>query len=231
MNALALDLESLQAEAEVMADGKAKKKKAGKVWERQLRDACNAAGLFSIGLDNVGQQTFGPEGHRPTPKRAGERVVCYRGAFLLLEAKECEKYYFDRMRFSAEQEEALYSVTRDQGLAIVALRHRMANGRNWEAWVVHYADLVAAIRATGTKRLRFDKPIPASFVKLERATINGERHWNIRAAIEALVAQGAPHNYHLDPEQELGRRAKAEAKKAAAKAKQEANRPKEEAPF
>jgi hypothetical protein len=214
---------------------KKKKKKAGKEWERQVRDAVRTSGLFSIGLDDIGQQTFVPGMPRRVPKRPGDRVVCYRGAFLLLEAKECELNVLVRDRFSADCEEALYAVTRDQGLAIVAIRHRQANGRNWEAWLVHYADLMDAIRQTGTKRLRLDKGVPACFVPMTRQSFDGERHWDVRTALETLIAQGAPRCYHLDPEQELGRRAKAEAKKIKAKADREqqatAKRPKEDPPF
>lgn len=210
---------------------KAKKKREGKEWERQLRDGFRAADLVTVGLDDIGQQMFVPGSPRRTPRRIGDRVVCFRGRWLLMEAKECAQGFLARERFSADAEEALYKTTRDRGLAVVAIRYRPEGSRTWDGYFVHYADLMEAIRATGTKRLRLDKGIPRCFVPLGRKRIGEDRYWDVVAGIERLIEMKSPPPYHLDPEQEIGRRAKAEAKKQKRIAEAEARRPREECPF
>lgn len=192
----------------------------GKDWEKTIGEACKAHDLYAINPNNIGQRAFGEAAKNMRQAERGfDRLVCYRGFWVMVEAKDCQEYRLQRKALKPSEEEALYATTRAGGLAVVAIRQRTPAGVR--AWVCHYADLVQRMRDLGQSQLEF-RAVPEFFVPLRFAKVGRGRklHPDLPTAFDALRAQGPPYPYHLDPEQELKTRAKRKAQREALKAKE-----------
>jgi hypothetical protein len=181
----------------------------GKEWEREVRAALLAMDplIMEHGFDNVGQvftkREEGQEAPPPryVPKRPADRVVCWRGHFLLLEAKECRGNTLPRSYFTPTEEESLWKTTRGNGLAIVVVRHLVEetpDGPVWEAWACHYATLIQAMRDENRKSLRIDTPPPFAVV-LERGKVGRKTTWVLADCLARLRAMGVPKPYKEPP--------------------------------
>ena len=188
----------------------------GKEWEKDVRAALIAMDplIMEHGFDNIGYRGQGGAGedaaggeekkaggfNRLSPRPA-DRVVCWRGHFVLLEAKECRGDTLPRNYFRPSEEEALWKTTRGNGLAIVMVRHLVAetpDGPLWEAWACHYATLIQAMRDEGRKSLRIDTPPPFAVV-LERGKVGKKTTWVLADCLARLRAMGVPKPYKEPP--------------------------------
>lgn len=185
------------------ADAKnARRRKMGLEWQDKVRDAIAVVCRFSHNPNNTGGGFGG--GKATTP---GDRIACYRGRLVLVEAKDvawsaqASLNRFERKDFRFSEEEALWQVTADGGLAVVAIRWKHPDGDR--AWLCHYADLVHWMRLRGEVQVRLDQP-QAFFVPMIRRRFKGHgERWDIGSALEALREQGCPEPFELQPNDEL----------------------------
>lgn len=195
----------MSPEAEERRDeAKAKRRRMGLEWQDELRKALAVVCRFSFNPNNTGGGFGGAKAETP-----GDRISCLppTGRIVLVEAKDIEfseKAYlnrFERKDFRFSEEEALWQVTADGGLAVVALRWKHPSGDR--AWVCHYADLVHWMRLRGEVQVRLDQP-QAFFVEMGRRRFKGHgERWDIGAALQGLSFIDNPRPYEHPPSVEL----------------------------
>lgn len=203
------------------AAAKAKRRRNGLEWQDQIRDAVAVISHFSFNPNNQGAGYGQAMAEKP-----GDRIACYKGALLLIEAKDYERHEKDyrnrleRKDFRFSEEQALWEVTADGNLAIVAIRWKpdVDDPAQDQAWLCHYADLVGYMRRRGEVQLRFDRALPAFLVQLNRRHLKGHgERWELAPALDEL-RRVLPSPHTQPPKAELKEQiAAAKAKKKAAR--------------
>lgn len=173
------------------AKEKAKRRRNGSEWQDQIRDAVAVISNFSFNPNNQGAGYGQAMAEKP-----GDRIACYHGLLMLIEAKDYEwskdawRNRLEREDFRFSEEQALWEVTCDGGLALVAIRLKLdpAEPAHDQAWLCHYADLVGHMRARGEVQVRLDRERPEFLVPIFRRHLKGHgERWDLKPAIEGLL--------------------------------------------
>lgn len=207
---------------------KAKRRKMGLEWQDEIRKALAVVCRFTHNPNNTGGGFGGSKATTP-----GDRIGCLppNGRLVLIEAKDVEwsempsRNRLERGDFRWTEEQALWEVTADGGLAVVAIRWKHPDGDR--AWLCHYADLVHWMRLRGEVQVRLDQA-QAFFVPMERARFKGHgERWDIGKALGDLAFTGDGKPFEHAPAVELAEQIAEEKRrkkerKVKAKAREEA---------
>lgn len=152
----------------VMGKGK------GKEWEDQLKSSIKRVSNWTYNFNNIAQ------------KRPADRIHCWKGRSVLIEAKESHGTNISFSQVEQHQEQHLYLHAKDGGLSLVAVCQALSNHRR--AWLCHYSDFAYLKENLGRKSLPFSD-MPPQLVELERTETPGMgRHWDMETALTTLAA-------------------------------------------
>ncbi len=171
----------------------------GKQFEREIRRFWAMLGSYSQSLDAVGVQLCGPQ-------RAGDRVGCFRGFYVLQECKEVRAEEIAYKRVTSTQTRHLQAVAQSGGIGLVLVKQILGNQSR--AWAIPIESWLRLQTGKSTLSLQDGRRPTAGVYELHKARIRdmsgriegtpNDLVWDLRPALEAewlrrMVDQARQH--------------------------------------